>query len=174
MGLGAVAVVAVAGGLWFSTRAHKTDVDVATPAIETAATPVLNAGPAVTPTVAASNGPAVEAPAPLTVTVEILPPTASVEVDGVPTPVLDKFVTVSGLLGSVHSVHVVGPLRERELTRSVAITESGASPARLNLNNVKTESRVRASLSREPVPVSEHAEKAVQKPPVLSVDKNFE
>ena len=55
---------------------------------------------------------------------------STVQVDSVAVPSADGLVMISGAMGSTHHVHVA--LGASEITRDVAITQSGAVPARID------------------------------------------
>jgi serine/threonine protein kinase len=68
---------------------------------------------------------------PRSVTVVILPATATVEVDGVSAKVEEGILEISGAVGSVHKVRVVSGETERMVR--VVVAESGAVPAKIEL-----------------------------------------
>ena len=114
---GAVVALIVGGVIYMSVNkssASSVTSHAATAAIETSAAMSANAAPSATSIVAV-----------------LVPPSATVQVDGVAAPSKDGLVMISGALGSTHSVRVaVGTI---EITREVAITQSGAVPARIDL-----------------------------------------
>ncbi|XXY94829.1 serine/threonine-protein kinase [Sorangium sp. So ce296] len=74
---------------------------------------------------------AVQAPVQHRVELAIVPADASVEVDGVPAPLKDGTVELTGALGSSHKVRVFKG--SSEIEREVAITEAGSLPPKLQL-----------------------------------------
>ena len=69
---------------------------------------------------------------PRSVTVVILPPTATVEVEGVPAKLTEGLLEIEGAVGSVHKVRVVSGGVEK--TVRVVVAESGAVPAKIELD----------------------------------------
>jgi serine/threonine-protein kinase len=105
-----------------------------------AAFAAMRRGPDPAP-VAASTTPAPSAPEPLekprAVKLVVLPDDVKVQVDGAPVTPKDGVVEIRGTLGSEHRVRLyrLGPdgKTDAELEKDVAITETGASPAKLDL-----------------------------------------
>jgi serine/threonine-protein kinase len=118
-----------------------------------------------------------------TVNVGIGPPGVNVEVDGRPVSLKDGVVELRGALGSTHKVLL--RLGAQQLSREVAITESGALPDRLELGAARRE---RGSIkppagaappSAAPAPTSEAARSAAAAKPAagskpIGLDRNFE
>jgi serine/threonine-protein kinase len=75
----------------------------------------------------------------------VLPVDALVEIDGVPVPVKRGIVEVTGLLGSVHKVKLT--LGKDEIIEDVVVTESGALPAKLEIEKEKSKSGKAAGTS---------------------------
>ncbi|MFO0586873.1 MAG: serine/threonine-protein kinase [Polyangiaceae bacterium] len=69
---------------------------------------------------------------PRSVTVVILPPNATVEVEGVPTKLTEGLLEIEGAVGSVHKVRVVSGSVEK--TVRVVVAESGAVPPKIELD----------------------------------------
>jgi len=121
-------------------------------------------------------------PALRTVRVQISPPTAKVEVDGAARAVVGGFVELSGALGSSHSLHA--SVGSRQSTEQIAIAESGAVPARIDVGVAApvgrpTPAHVDAAVPAAQPPELPHAAlPPVAKPPKaaagLTVDKQFE
>ncbi len=78
--------------------------------------------------------PAVEA-RPRTVKVVVLPPDATVEVDGAGVSPNDGAIEIKGAIGSVHKVHVTSP--DGDVLKDVAITEDGAIPPKVAVETGK-------------------------------------
>ncbi|WP_437339364.1 protein kinase domain-containing protein [Sorangium sp. So ce394] len=136
----------VAGAIAYfaAPRAAEPGADAAV-AAGTAAASAATAAPAANEIAAASASPAASAasatppeatdPAPVAlrrVVLAVAPSDAAVEVDGVPAEVRGGLVEISGVLGSKHRVRLVRAGAER--VEEVAVTEDGASPARLALD----------------------------------------
>src|SRR6185369_11439959 len=65
------------------------------------------------------------------VKVVILPSDATVDVDGIPTPLRDGLVEIKGVQGTVYKVHVASGGDEK--TVEVVVTENGALPPKIEL-----------------------------------------
>src|SRR5262249_40660069 len=72
--------------------------------------------------------PIASAPSRTAARVQVLPPAATVDVDGAPAAVSDGAVTIEGALGSIHHVRLRDGAREASV--DVALTEQGAMPPR--------------------------------------------
>jgi hypothetical protein len=94
------------------------------PTVSSGLVSTIPSRPAEVPTTVASIEPGL--PAPRVVKIGVLPPTASVEVDGSKAQIVEGKVEIAGALGSVHKVRVVGD--GREVITDVAISEGGALP----------------------------------------------
>ena len=127
--LGTVIVIGSAATLVVRERAKENaHVDRASSGITENAIAIDAAPSASTaPTTTATNDPSVR-----TVQLAIAPPAASVEIDGVPTPMREGAVSLSGPLGSTHRVRV--SQAKREIIVAVAVTENGAFPPKLELS----------------------------------------
>ncbi len=76
----------------------------------------------------------------------LVPPSSTVQVDSVAVPSADGLVMISGAMGSTHHVHVV--LGASEITRDVAITQSGAVPARIDFAPTPSQT----AIASKPIP----------------------
>ena len=89
------------------------------------------------PAPAAAPAPVVTPAAPQrTVKLVILPDDATVEIDGVAATASDGIVEIVGALGSVHKVRL--SVGGAEIKREVVVTETGALPAKVELDVPKT------------------------------------
>ncbi len=136
-GIGAVALLAISGAVYFATR---------TPAVSATPAPVPNnipesviaaaSTPAPIPTAAASapdssNTAANTSSKLQRVKLVVIPGDVSVEVEGKAASVKDGLVEIEGTLGSVHRVRLFkGPVQS---TAEVIVTEIGPSPPKLEL-----------------------------------------
>jgi eukaryotic-like serine/threonine-protein kinase len=101
------------------------------------------------------------------VSVEVVPTSAYVEVDGEPVVVRDGAITVAGKLGSAHQVKLL--VGGRESTTKVAITQTGAIPGKVVLElpastRATARGNERASPKPPPAKSSKPPDEATPKP----------
>ncbi|WP_437321692.1 protein kinase domain-containing protein [Sorangium sp. So ce385] len=171
LALGAAGAIAY----FAAPRAAEPGADAAVAASAAAASAAASAAPAASDVAAASASPAASAasatppdPAPVAlrrVALAVAPSDAAVEVDGAPAEVRGGLVEISGVLGSKHRVRLVRAGAER--VEEVAVTENGASPARLALDVPASRATgappARPQPPRRPAPAKEPS--APPKPP---------
>jgi serine/threonine-protein kinase len=121
------ALGAVSFGTYAFLRQHPNAPVVASVPPPTSAPPVPKTEPAPEPSATTT----VVAPQERTVKVAILPPTASVEIDGAKAVVADGGIELRGLPGSVHAIKVASG--NRETSEVVVVTEGGALPPKVEL-----------------------------------------
>ena len=134
IGLAVGGLAVVGAGIAAALSFNKPPAPVPTQPVTTVATLVGAAAVTVTPGSAQPPPP----PAPVDtsmrrVKVVILPIDATIDIEGVPAK-LDKdgLLEISGTLGSVHRVHV--KKLKKEATTDVIVTQDGASPPKIDLN----------------------------------------
>jgi serine/threonine-protein kinase len=123
LAVGVVGAVASAGAIW--GLAHRAAPRVPPSDLEP---PRVSAAAAAPPVPVAAVAASVASPIapPRRAQVRITPPSAAVDVDGLPSPVTRGSVEVTGDLGTVHRVHL--KVGSREATTEVILAEDGARP----------------------------------------------
>ncbi|HVY29524.1 MAG TPA: protein kinase [Polyangiaceae bacterium] len=181
--LAAAAVVLAGGGgagYWALLRRHAADGPTSTASSTSLAPEVASS------TAAASSPPQSPTSAPAIaqriVRVGVAPAGVTAEVDGVPVEAQGGVLELRGALGSTHQVLL--RLAGQQLTRSVAITENGALPDKLELVAARTARAPSSGKSPAVVaPPPAVAATAATKPPVTAkpaaakpsgLDRNFE
>jgi eukaryotic-like serine/threonine-protein kinase len=109
-----------------------------------------------------------------TVTLEVSPADATVEIDGAKRDLVDGGVVLEGALGTVVSVHVIA--NGADTTQAIAITEGGAIPPRITLAPPATASATPPPATKGRKPSSTGAPKPTPVPTgtTLNAQRTFE
>ncbi len=132
------------------TQAQAPATQASAPAIATTTAAIVATAPPPATEVAKPPAPA-EAPIPAghhRVQVVIVPADAAVDVEGAAVTLKDGSLALTGTLGSVHRVHVVKG--KQETTVDVVVSESGASPPKIELGAPPGKAAASAAASAAP------------------------